>query len=62
MSEASAGFLEWAAAYDVAGPEQRSRALHEAWLKVQTAPILRLDAVMTVDQLVDMATANLEAR
>lgn len=62
MAGASAKFLEWAAAYDVAGVEQRSRALHEAWLKDQAAPILRLDAAMTVNQLVDAAMARLEAR
>ena len=62
MAVASAKFLEWAAAYDVAGLEQRSRTLHEAWLKDQAAPILRLDAAMPLDQLVDAALARLEAR
>lgn len=30
MAMASAAFLAWAAAYDTAGPEQRSRVAHEA--------------------------------
>jgi adenylate kinase family enzyme len=60
MAEASEKFLTWAADYDVAGMEQRSRVLHEAWLKDQTAPILRLDASMTVDRLVEAAMARLD--
>ncbi len=32
MAAASAEFLAWAAAYDTAGPEQRSRVAHEQWL------------------------------
>ncbi|KPF72826.1 hypothetical protein IP69_02960 [Bosea sp. AAP35] len=36
--------LTWAAAYDTAGPEQRSRVGHEAWLALQTTPVLRLDS------------------
>ena len=60
MAAASAKFLEWAAAYDVAGLEQRSRVFHEAWLKRLTAPILRLDAAVPVGQLVQAAIAALE--
>jgi adenylate kinase family enzyme len=59
MAEASAKFLDWAAAYDVAGLEQRSRIFHEAWLKRQTAPILRLDAAAPVGQLVDVAMGTI---
>lgn len=59
MAEASAKFLAWAAAYDVAGPEQRSRVFHEAWLGRQTAPILRLDAAAPVARLVEVATDRL---
>lgn len=59
MAEASGTFLEWAAAYDVAGMEQRSRAFHEAWMKDQAAPILRLDATASVGQLVDAAIDRL---
>lgn len=59
MAEASAKFLEWAAAYDVARPEQRSQVFHEAWLERQTAPILRLDAASPAGQLVDAAMAPL---
>lgn len=43
MHEASAEFLAWAERYDAAGLEQRSRALHEAWLQSVPCPVLRLD-------------------
>lgn len=52
MAAASAAFLGWAADYDTAGPEQRSRALHEAWLKTQRARVLRLDSARPVADLV----------
>jgi adenylate kinase family enzyme len=58
MAEASAAFLRWAQAYDTAGPEQRSRAAHEAWLADQAAPVLRLDSSRPV---ADLATAVLAA-
>lgn len=59
MAEASAAFLTWAAAYDTAGMEQRSRALHEAWLTSQTAPVLRLDSAAAVPELVDAVRSAL---
>ena len=52
MAETSAAFVKWAAAYETAGPEQRSLAAHEAWLAGQTAPILRLDSGAPVETLV----------
>lgn len=51
MVEASAAFLAWAAAYDTAGPEQRSRAAHEAWLAVRTVPVLRLNSSKPLETL-----------
>lgn len=58
MYEISANFLQWAAAYDTAGPEQRSRALHEAWLSQQVKPILRLDSAAPVQTLVQQVLAH----
>ncbi len=52
MAEHSREFLEWAASYDSAGPERRSLAAHEEWLKTQTAPVLRLDSAQSVGDLV----------
>jgi hypothetical protein len=48
MAGASADFLRWAEAYDVAGPEQRSLIGHETWLAAQTAPVLRLDPLLAL--------------
>ncbi len=52
MAHAHAGFLAWAAAYDTAGLEQRSRAAHAMWLAEQTAPVIHLDGAMPTPQLV----------
>jgi len=53
MAATSAAFMAWAAAYDTAGPEQRSRAGQDEWLARQTAPVLRLDSARPVAELVD---------
>ncbi|MGR9276936.1 ATP-binding protein [Rhizobium leguminosarum] len=51
MAAKSGEFLEWAASYDTAGPERRSLASHEQWLETQTAPVLRLDSSLGIDDL-----------
>jgi hypothetical protein len=52
MAQASAAFLDWAQAYDTAGPPIRSRIAHEEWLATQKAPVLRLDAQKPLEELV----------
>ncbi|MDR7145607.1 AAA family ATPase [Rhizobium sp. BE258] len=52
MAEKSQQFLEWAESYDTAGPERRSAASHEEWLKGRATPLLRLDSSEPVDSLV----------
>ena len=37
------GFMEWAAQYDTAGPEMRSRALHEEWMKQLPCRLIRFE-------------------
>ncbi len=44
------GFLEWAAAYDEAGPEMRSRAKHGAWMKGLPCPLLKLEEPWPVEE------------
>ena len=61
MAAASAAFLQWAHAYDSAGPEQRSLIAHEQWLASQKAPVLRLDSAAPVQDLVAAVLATLEA-
>lgn len=43
-------FMNWAAAYDRSGPEQRSRSLHESWLATLPCPVLRIEGAPTVDE------------
>ncbi|HKP26495.1 MAG TPA: hypothetical protein VJV39_21680 [Dongiaceae bacterium] len=45
-------FMDWAASYDTAGPEQRSLVAHEQWLATQTCPVLRLDSSRPIADLV----------
>jgi hypothetical protein len=42
-------FIAYAAAYDTAGHDLRSAALHEAWLAVRSCPVLRLDGTQPVE-------------
>ncbi|OKP77875.1 hypothetical protein A3844_29205 [Paenibacillus helianthi] len=46
-------FMEWAALYDTAGPEVRSRILHEEWMSQLQCPVLRLEGDMTVEERVE---------
>ncbi len=52
-SEASGAFLDWAAGYDGASPEGRSRARHEAWLAALPCPVLRLDGARPTAEMAD---------
>ncbi|MBP0492010.1 hypothetical protein [Roseomonas indoligenes] len=59
MAEGSAAFLAWAAAYDTAGSEQRSRVGQERWLAAQAVPVLRLDSSAPVAELLSAVVARL---
>lgn len=52
MYEAHQEFLAWAARYETAGSEQRSRALHDEWLMKVTCPIVVVDGTTPVDEMV----------
>ena len=52
MYETSKAFLEWAALYDTAGPELRSSVLHEAWILDLECPLLRVENIRPVNELV----------
>ncbi len=60
MFAISQAFIAWAAAYDTAGPEQRSRRAHEAWLAADRWPILRLDSAEPVEALVTAVSRHLD--
>lgn len=51
--EDNQAFMEWAALYDTAGVEVRSKALHEQWITRLKCPILRLEGDFTVSERVD---------
>ncbi len=57
MAAASRAFLDWAAAYDTAGPAQRSLVLHESWLATIPCPVLRLDSAAPTEDLVEAVLA-----
>ena len=42
-------FMEWAAQYDSAGPEMRSRALHEEWMKNLPCRLVRFEQPLSAD-------------
>jgi adenylate kinase family enzyme len=53
MHETHVAFMRWSAAYDSAGMEMRSRALHEAWLARLPGAVLRLDGAQPIETLVE---------
>jgi adenylate kinase family enzyme len=59
MAATSAEFIQWAAAYDTAGAEQRSLVAHEVWLATQTAPVSRLDSSASVRNLIAAVLSEL---
>jgi hypothetical protein len=52
MAALNAAFITWAEAYDTAGSLRRGLLTHETWLADQTAPVLRLDSLAPVTDLV----------
>jgi adenylate kinase family enzyme len=46
------GFMEWAAQYDTAGTEMRSRALQEEWMKTLPCRLVRFEQPLSVDIMV----------
>ncbi len=47
--ENHAGFMEWAAQYDTAGTEMRSRALHEEWMKTLPCRLVRFEQLLSAE-------------
>ena len=55
MVEQHLEFLEWASKYDSAGPEMRSKVMHEQWMKRLSCPITRFEEVAPVSVLCEKA-------
>lgn len=53
MHEAHLEFMEWAAAYDSAGPDMRSLRRHESWLSALPCPVLRMEGQAPVEENVE---------
>jgi adenylate kinase family enzyme len=61
MAAINAAFITWAEAYDTAGSLRRGLVTHEAWLVDQPGPVLRLDSLVPVEDLVAAVLSRLEA-
>jgi adenylate kinase family enzyme len=60
MREAHIEFMAWAARYDTAGLEQRSRASHAAWMEMLACPVLRIEGGPPLDASVVRVIAALD--
>jgi hypothetical protein len=54
-------FLDWVGAYDEGTKEGRSRPRHETWLARLPCPVLRLEGVWSVEEMVQRIIDYLEA-
>jgi adenylate kinase family enzyme len=61
MAVLNAAFITWPEAYDTAGSLRRGLVTHEAWLADQLAPVLRLDSIAPVQDLVGAVLDALES-
>lgn len=59
--EETEDFIEWASHYDDGTREGRTRARHEAWVAALPCPVLRLDGVRPLDELVADCLAAIAA-
>lgn len=62
MYENHQTFLAWASRYDTAGVEQRSRAMHDAWLQQVTCPIVTVDGTAPIDEMIRVTGIGLAAQ
>jgi adenylate kinase family enzyme len=62
LAAVHAAFMAWAAAYDGAGLDQRSRAQQESWLADLPCPVLRLDSAAPVPALTAAVLAAIPPR
>ena len=62
MHEGYEEFIAWAERYDSAGLEQRSRAVHEAWLGGITCPVLRIEGDLPNTDRLGMVLQEVSAR
>lgn len=58
--EQSQAFLEWAALYDEAGMQVRSKLLHENWISDLSCPVLKIEGIHTVEERVNIVRQFIE--
>ena len=52
-------FMAWAEQYDSAGPDVRSRVLHEQWMSTLPCPLLKLEGAYSTEELAGMVEREL---
>ena len=62
MYEEQQAFYRWAAGYDTGGVEMRSKAMHDAWSRKLSCPVLVLDGTQPVEALVDAVLSALQRK
>lgn len=61
MEAISAAFIRWAESYDTAGSSRHGLVTHETWLADQPAPVLRLDTMAPVQELIAAVLSRLRS-
>lgn len=46
-------FVEWAASYDTAGLDVRSRRMHEVWMAQLPCPVVRVSGTLSTDEQIE---------
>jgi len=47
-------FLDWVKTYETGGIHTRSKRQHEEWIKKLTCPVIKIESVRTLDELVEI--------
>ncbi|WP_193181844.1 P-loop NTPase family protein [Nisaea sediminum] len=56
--DAHMAFIEWAASYDTAGLETRSRRAHEAWMARLPCPVIRVSGTDTTARQIEQVAGS----
>ncbi len=53
-------FIEWVTLYDQGHESQRSKKQHHQWMKKLSCPIVKIEQVLSIDELIDIITPYLK--
>ncbi|MBS3740676.1 MAG: AAA family ATPase [Candidatus Cloacimonetes bacterium] len=59
MYENHKGFIKWTSKYDFAGTEMVSRRTHELWMNKLKCPLLKIEGIYKVDEIVEVVNNKL---